>query len=252
MVETDNTYKSFCLWFFSTPSKNIEDEIKHEPWKYYTETMQKKVDLFWTKLDVLREHIYDDIDECIDAEAEADDPDADDDESNIPIAFRGGSSLGLDVSPKYKLSSVNYCYNLIVETKIEPWLFFVYDYFSLAYCLSKYNIYSRFALRNLYNTPKHNTRQIKKTAELQIIDVVKIQTPDGFYAHYAVVKTYWLCLVQRHWKKLCLQRKQILAKRCLPREQRTREIYGAYSVGNRVWPTARGILSCYSRRLLPE
>jgi hypothetical protein len=68
---------------------------------------------------------------------------------------------------------------------------------------------------------------------------------DGTYA--VIIKTFWLRLIQRHWKKTFQQRKKVIRGRSNMNSLRIREITGKFPAGlNRV-PSLHGMLSDYSK-----
>ena len=66
---------------------------------------------------------------------------------------------------------------------------------------------------------------------------------DGTYT--AVLKTFWLKLIQRHWKKVYKVRQEILQCRKKISTLRNFEISGKYPVGFRVNIGLRGMMSDY-------
>ena len=61
-----------------------------------------------------------------------------------------------------------------------------------------------------------------------------------------VLKTHWLRLVQRHWKKVFKERKLKMAARTFLKNQIFREIHGKYPSGLNVIPSILGMMNCYS------
>lgn len=66
---------------------------------------------------------------------------------------------------------------------------------------------------------------------------------DGLYT--AVVKTHWICLIQRHWRKVLGRRRDMWRMRARPSEQVVKQRTGAYSVGLRSMPGLAGMMSAY-------
>jgi hypothetical protein len=50
------------------------------------------------------------------------------------------------------------------------------------------------------------------------------------------IKTFWIKLIQRRWKKIYKERQDILKQRMLPKSIREREITGKWPKGLRIWP----------------
>jgi hypothetical protein len=59
---------------------------------------------------------------------------------------------------------------------------------------------------------------------------------DGSRYHVAILKTFWLRIVQRCWKKVYKARQDILKKRKTIHALRERERTGLWPKGLRVWP----------------
>lgn len=81
--------------------------------------------------------------------------------------------------------------------------------------------------------------------QVQILQVNIIQE-DGFEIVSAVNKTYWLRLVQRHWKQIYKQRKEVIRQRILPENLFYNEIHGNYQTNISYLPQLRGMLSQYN------
>jgi hypothetical protein len=71
---------------------------------------------------------------------------------------------------------------------------------------------------------------------------------DGSY--YVVLKTYWLRLIQRHWKRVFKERQEIIAKRRSFDSMRYFEYNGKYSFGQRKLPQLNGMMSIYNKKTL--
>jgi len=60
-----------------------------------------------------------------------------------------------------------------------------------------------------------------------------------------IVKTFWLRIVQRRWKKIYAIRKTIIQKRCMPNNIKYNQIHGCYPVEISTVPSIRGMLTPY-------
>ena len=60
-----------------------------------------------------------------------------------------------------------------------------------------------------------------------------------------IIKTYWLRIIQRHWKKKYKQRKYAIQQRSLPQNQLYKEIHGEYPPTILKLPSLHGMLSIY-------
>ena len=66
---------------------------------------------------------------------------------------------------------------------------------------------------------------------------------DGTYS--VVLKTHWIRLIQRHWRKALQIRKQIMKKQMLVSSLYHREIYGKFPNGFNKLPTLYGLMNRY-------
>ena len=60
-----------------------------------------------------------------------------------------------------------------------------------------------------------------------------------------IVKTYWLRIIQRHWKKIYKQRNYMIQQRSLPQNIFYNEIHGNYTPTISTLPSLHGMLSDY-------
>jgi len=67
---------------------------------------------------------------------------------------------------------------------------------------------------------------------------------DGTYS--VVLKTHWIRLIQRHWRKALQIRKQIMKKQMLVRSLYYREIHGRFPNGMNKMPMLIGLMSQYA------
>jgi hypothetical protein len=61
-----------------------------------------------------------------------------------------------------------------------------------------------------------------------------------------VLKTHWIRLIQRHWKKTYAQKKRVLIARMSPYSQMYYSFTGRYTVGYNHIPSLRGMMNMYS------
>lgn len=67
------------------------------------------------------------------------------------------------------------------------------------------------------------------------IDILQLHiSAEG--VHYVIIKTFWLRLVQRTWRRVCRERREMWKKRLTMGSLRTREITGKYPIGLRNLP----------------
>lgn len=76
------------------------------------------------------------------------------------------------------------------------------------------------------------------------IEIMKLDIrPDGSYS--VILKTHWIRLIQRHWKKVCKGRQEIMKRRKTIVFQKIKELAGVYPPGYNKMPTMKGMLSQY-------
>tara|TARA_E500000331_G_scaffold53738_1_gene47202 strand:- start:4607 stop:5269 length:663 start_codon:yes stop_codon:yes gene_type:complete len=81
--------------------------------------------------------------------------------------------------------------------------------------------------------------------QVQILQVDIIQ--EGYLEIVTVLnKTYWLRLVQRHWKNIYRQRKTVIQQRILPENLFYNEVNGNYPISISYLPSLYGMLSQYN------
>lgn len=79
------------------------------------------------------------------------------------------------------------------------------------------------------------------------IEIIQLRIlPDETYS--CVLKTHWLRLIQRHWKRAYMRRNAIIKAWKSPSFQRIREITGKYPYGYNIVPTLRGLMASYTHR----
>lgn len=78
------------------------------------------------------------------------------------------------------------------------------------------------------------------------IDIIKIHiNSDNVYV--SIIKTYWLRLIQRHWKHAFRERNCVIKLRGLPRNIFHFQCNGRHPNGLNHLPGLRGLLSCYNK-----
>jgi hypothetical protein len=116
-------------------------------------------------------------------------------------------------------------YNIILMVNsVSTNAFFRYPFDKIRSYLTKYSI------MNMQNARVH-------IMKLHILI-------DGSYS--VVLKTFWLRLIQRHWKKVFRERASIIKKRCSIKNLLLKEICGKYSNNLQYLPTINGLLECYN------
>jgi len=127
-----------------------------------------------------------------------------------------------------KYDDIDFDDNFLLSSAISPSIFFKYDFKNIVEYLYFYS---------------NNTLFIPK------IDIMKlIIKDDNIYT--VILKTYWIRLIQRHWRSLLKKRAGILKIRCSLKALKYREINGNNLPGCKNLPTLRGLLSCYNSQKL--
>jgi len=60
----------------------------------------------------------------------------------------------------------------------------------------------------------------------------------------AVLKTFWISMIQRAWKRVCKERQRIYLLRCRPIALHFRQVHGRWSPECRLLPGLKGLLVC--------
>lgn len=114
---------------------------------------------------------------------------------------------------------------LLMMNSISPTVFFRYSFSRVREYLVKYSI------MNIQNAKVH----IMKLCIL----------PDETYS--VVLKTHWLRLVQRHWRKVYNERMRVIKGRRNIKNQSFKEIRGKYPYGLNRIPSIQGMLNHYAK-----
>jgi hypothetical protein len=118
---------------------------------------------------------------------------------------------------------------ILLSVALQPSTFFKYPIADILYYLHVFEI--------------DRPQRIKK---ISIMKLDIYPTKCGRFLTYSVVlKTHWLRIVQRHWKKRFLEKKRIIEKRGLPENQMIKEISGVYPSEISTMPGLRGMMHAY-------
>lgn len=112
---------------------------------------------------------------------------------------------------------------LLMVNSVSPLVFFQYGFERIRKYLAEYSIV------RVENAKVH-------IMKLCILD-------DGTYS--VLLKTHWIRLVQKHWKKVYAERKRVFRGRRSLANLRHREIYGRWPNGLNCFPGLNGMLSDY-------
>lgn len=86
---------------------------------------------------------------------------------------------------------------------------------------------------------------ISRYSYINTIDILKIYIDNNSYI--AITKTYWLRLIQRHWKKVFSEQNRIKNERKSIISMRHFELFGKWKYGNINYSGLHGMLSIYGR-----
>ena len=169
---------------------------------------------------------YDDIHDIRDDEYEL----GMDDDMNVFDAIYFTDRYFLD-EPKehgtYYLGNISYVNSqLLMELAVSPSTFFRFSYKKICRYVRSYSISSHW----LYPTSQ--------------IDIFVLDIHDGCYR--TILKTIWLRLIQRHWKKVYQERMKVIQLRKRWDTQRYFELRGKYPIGANYLPGLHGLMSHYS------
>jgi hypothetical protein len=108
------------------------------------------------------------------------------------------------------------------------------------------NIFFEYSFDTILQYTTLTSYYISRYSYTNTIDIIKIYI-DNNDSYIAITKTYWLRLIQRHWKKVISEQKRIKNERKSILSIRTFELFGKWNYGNRNYPRLRGMLSIYGR-----
>lgn len=132
---------------------------------------------------------------------------------------------------KYYLGNIALRNNTwLLEMSISPKLFYRYSY----------NLVKEYMMEYSYNYPYTDEVRIIK------LNIVRI---GNWPTYCAIDKTYWIRLIQRHWRAVCKKNRHKMEQKKSPIMQRYREIHGKYPIGLNRPIGLCGLLAKYGRDL---
>lgn len=132
-------------------------------------------------------------------------------------------------------------YNLVACDKYDP-LLFGYTHGNERF---HYIVNIRFKLQNIHFINIQNLCRFFRYKTLEIAKCIYLESNHCV----AIIKTFWLKLIQRKWKNICKDRKLIISKRRLYSSINYREIKGNWSADCEIYPTLKGMLYNLPRKL---
>jgi hypothetical protein len=104
--------------------------------------------------------------------------------------------------------------------------------------------FTKYSLDNIREYLHYYSIMLRTCSE---VDIMQLYIRKEVY--YVVVKTFWLRIIQRVWKKKYQQYVERQHKKTLPKNMRYREIHGKYPKELNYLPRIRGMLSQYNNKL---
>ena len=92
-----------------------------------------------------------------------------------------------------------------------------------------------FSKKHIYHPTIRNYNKIIEKNNFIKLDIIYKEELSGNET-VGYIKTFWIKLIQRRWKKIYKERQDILKQRMLPKSIREREITGKWPKGLRIWP----------------
>jgi len=133
--------------------------------------------------------------------------------------------------------------HIFLSISVSPTIFFRYSYPDIT---SYLNIFSSFNCFNYYN----NIFNRNHKQNTDIMKVIVVEHHNNYQLYTVILKTHWIRLIQRHWKKIYKQQYHIIRQRCKVNNMRYREIHGNYPVKINRLPGLKGLLNCYLKKYL--
>jgi hypothetical protein len=93
-----------------------------------------------------------------------------------------------------------------------------------------------------YMQLRHGNRSILPYEQLQKPEIAECIYLRGGEC-VAIIKTFWLKIVQRKWRLICKQRKIIINKRSQPQNIYYNQVYGKWPTDCRVFPSLNGMMT---------
>jgi len=138
------------------------------------------------------------------------------------------------VNSTEKQTTLNHSKQLFLGMAVSPTLFFKYEYKYIHKYVSSCIVYGPYLSQTSFDL--HNSLDLK-------INIMKLHVTDN-NLYLVEVKTYWLKLIQRHWKNIIKKRKEIMEELKKVSYLKLREI----GKNKRIYiPKLYGMLSIYNK-----
>ena len=114
-----------------------------------------------------------------------------------------------------------------------------YNYHYLINCrLKKLDIYYINSIINMHSNYNINNRIQMPRLKIEIAECIELETNERI----AIIKTFWIKLIQRTWKNVLKQRNIIIKKRCNLNSLIYKEINGKWPKECNYYPGLKGML----------
>ena len=104
-------------------------------------------------------------------------------------------------------------------------------------------IYATNLQHNIFKNYYRNMNLKGNYIKPQIVEVLYLKDDRGFDYCLAIIKTFWIKIIQRTWKNICKKRKEIICKRASISALHYREIHGKWPNNCIQYPGLRSMLS---------
>jgi hypothetical protein len=133
--------------------------------------------------------------------------------------------------------------HIFLSISVSPTTFFRHSYLDITNYL---NVFGSFNCFNYYN----NIFNRNRNQGTDIMKAIVIEDHNNYKLYTVVLKTHWIRLIQRHWRKIYKQQSYIIRQRCKIQNMRYREIHGYYPKHINRLPLLNGMLNCYLKKYL--
>jgi hypothetical protein len=124
------------------------------------------------------------------------------------------------------------------EPSLTKYNFVICELYSISKNNKYYLTHFRFRKYN-YREAERIIQYLQSTSKIEIAECIYLPSQHCV----SILKTFWLRLIQRKWKKIINERKLIIIKRCNPNSIKYREIHGIWPNNCFIYPTLKGMLS---------
>jgi hypothetical protein len=124
------------------------------------------------------------------------------------------------------------------ENSLTKYNFVICELHNISKDNKYYLTHCRFRKYN-YREAERIIQYLQSTSKIEIAECIYLPSKHCV----SILKTIWLRLIQRRWKKIINERKLIIKKRCNPNSIKYREIHGIWPDNCFIYPILKGMLS---------